>query len=72
MDLAFLPTPMAARHGARHEFFLVEIICVGGLAVEASEACVVDFLSLCNLNIFNLNEYFESRAGTFILNASRV
>lgn len=45
--------------------------------MAASEACVVvadddDFLSLCNLNIFKLNEYFESRAGTFILNASRL
>lgn len=77
-DLLLLLTPMAARHEARHEFFFVEIIwAVGGLAVAASEACVVvadddDFLSLCNLNIFKLNEYFESRAGTFILNASRL
>lgn len=60
---------MAVRHEVRHEFRLVEIIGeVGGLAVEANEACVDDFLSLCNLNIFKLNEYFESRAGTFILN----
>lgn len=74
LDLVLLLTPMAARHEARHEFFLVEIIwAVVGLAVAASEACVDDdFLSLCNLNIFKLNEYFESRAGTFILNASRV
>lgn len=75
MDLALWPlpppTPMAARHEARHEFLLVEIIEAGwstGLTVEVNEVCAwfcVVFLSW-NLNIFKLNEYFESRAGTFI------
>lgn len=66
LDLPLGPTPMAARHEARHEFLLVEIIGAGastGLTVDAW-LCVV-FLSW-NLNIFKLNEYFESRAGTFI------
>jgi len=72
-DFVFWPTPMAARHEVRHEYLLVEIIGeVGGLAEEANEACVDDFLSLCNLNIFKLNEYFESRACTFILKMCRM
>lgn len=72
-----LPTPMAARHEARHEFLLVEIIEAGwstGLTVEVNEVCAwfcVAFLSW-NLNIFKLNEYFESRAGTFIFEYVRV
>lgn len=71
------PTPMAARHEARHEFLLVEIIEAGwstGLTVEVNEVCAwfcVVFLSW-NLNIFKLNEYFESRAGTFIFEYVRV
>lgn len=71
MDLPLGPPPMAARHEARHEFLLVEIIGAGGsagLTVDANELCAwlcVVFLSW-NLNIFKLNEYFESRAGTFI------
>jgi len=53
--------PRADRHEARHEFRFAEITGeVGGLGL-------VGFLSLCNLNIFKLNEYFELRVGTFIL-----
>lgn len=42
MDLPLGPTPIAARHEARHEFLLVEIIGAGGsagLAVDANELC---------------------------------
>jgi hypothetical protein len=36
---------------------------VGGVVDDDDD---VDFLSFCNLNIFKLNEYLESRVGTFI------
>lgn len=67
MDLLDLePLPNADRHEARHEFRFAEITGeVGGLVLVL--VLVVVFLSLCNLNIFKLNEYFELlRVGTFI------
>lgn len=61
MAMDLLLEPRAERHEARHEFRFAEITGeVGGLGL-------VGFLSLCNLNIFKLNEYFELRVGTFIL-----